>query len=302
MGLIQQVIQASNQVADAVVDAGTAAADQVATAGEEAADAVAAAGQEAADAVAKAGEDAKDSAVADAARRAAHEVATAARHAAQNIANAGRRATEAITREARDATRRIQRQIEASALSVGGFSAPSKPKKNRQLTDDEIQLAKVVYGDSSLPYHKIWISPRLGLGGSYYTIPGTHKGTYVLHLGPDPYEDATDPTRGQGDDPLGQPGTGDAFFIHELAHVWQGCHWKHHNDYIVDSVIHQTSQGDDAYAYELGEKWSHYHAEQQAQIIQDWYRNKFRSVSEDADNARRLDYINTNVRTGDNDA
>lgn len=71
----------------------------------------------------------------------------------------------------------------------------------------------------------------------------------------------------------------DATLIHELTHVWQ--YQNHGNAYISDSLFHQTvaivTTGDrnNAYTYTIipGRPLSSYTAEQQAMIVEDYFKD-----------------------------
>ena len=158
------------------------------------------------------------------------------------------------------------------------------------MTKDERNLAHSVFEDT-LPYGAIYLSNGLGFGKRPYTIPHPLRaGSYVIHIGPKIFEDATDSSVVV----LSQKG--DSIFIHELTHVWQGSHRKNPFDYIVDSVYNQIRFGSGAYDVEnedIGtKKWGEFTAEQQAVIVQDWYGD---GMSE-TDKAFR--YIRDSIRAG----
>jgi hypothetical protein len=62
-----------------------------------------------------------------------------------------------------------------------------------------------------------------------------------------------------------------ATLIHELTHVWQGHNNAFPWGYVADSIAMQCMLGGRSYAYVPGDQWSSYHAEPQAQIVEDWY-------------------------------
>jgi hypothetical protein len=171
---------------------------------------------------------------------------------------------------------------------IDGIASSSPTYAERFLTDAEKDLARRVF-EETLPYGAIYLSNGLGLQSRAYTIPHPlHLGSYVIHIGPDAFPDATDASVSM----LGQ--TVDAVFIHELTHVWQGVNRRHAFDYILDSVYNQIRFGSEAYDLNQADvgkkKWSEFNAEQQAMIVENWYAGGM-SQSDDA-----FTYIKDNVR------
>ncbi len=86
--------------------------------------------------------------------------------------------------------------------------------------------------------------------------------------------------------------------VHETCHVWQGHNSWSANTYVLNSITHQCSgmiQGasrNAAYAYTAGQPFSTYNAEQQASIVEDWYK------SGEPTSGPLWGYIANNVRTG----
>lgn len=139
----------------------------------------------------------------------------------------------------------------------------------RGLTEAEKSLAQRVFADT-LPYGSVYLSNEIGLEQRQYTIPRPlHAGSFVINIGPKIFADATDSSV------IDNEQRGDAIFIHELTHVWQGVHRKNPFDYIGDSVYNQLRYRDKAYVVDrsnLGESaWDSFNAEQQATIVEDWY-------------------------------
>lgn len=141
----------------------------------------------------------------------------------------------------------------------------------RHLAQQERIIALSVF-KHTIPYDKILVSDGLGGGDRPFTLPTslpvsplfnvTTAGKYVLHVG--------DGYHGMSTFPEDQK-----TLIHELAHVWQGEHEAHSWTYVVSSIWGQTLSGD-AYTYDktrLDEDWNNYNAEQQAQIVEDWFEN-----------------------------
>jgi hypothetical protein len=59
--------------------------------------------------------------------------------------------------------------------------------------------------------------------------------------------------------------------VHETAHVWQGKNSLFATTYVFSSLLNQCLHGVRAYVYTPGQPWKSYNAEQQAQIIEDWF-------------------------------
>jgi hypothetical protein len=136
----------------------------------------------------------------------------------------------------------------------------------RPWSTDEKILARLVFS-YNLPFDKIWIADDLGAGSAPWTDP--LGGRFTIHLGKGGYADATssNPVDPHYDRPA------DEIFIHELTHVWQSSHSRGlRAEYMVDSGISQAMLGRvRAYEYLPDKPWDYYKAEQQAQIVQDWY-------------------------------
>jgi len=167
----------------------------------------------------------------------------------------------------------------------------------RHLAGGETQEAQKVY-QATIPYDQVLISDGSGGGNRPFTLPtrvptsmlfnvDSAEGKYVIHAG-DGYYGLTRSN--------GYKNT----LIHELAHVWQGEHWS--SPYWVNSLGMQAAwalagaldklggydePGDDddhdAYAYDKVDlwDWDDYHAEQQAQIIEDWYKGGMKKNPDD---------------------
>ena len=268
--------------AKAVTDEGKKAVETIVDTAEKGKDAVSNATQAAVNDVTQEG------------RKAADEVAAETRNVISNVAADGRAALERIAAEGRKALDMIgdeARKVRGSLSgAVSGFKDPGPPYEERLLTKAERNLAHSVFADT-LPYGAIYLSNGLGFGKRAYTIPHPlHIGSYVIHIGPQIFTDATDSSVVV----FGQ--TGDSIFIHELTHVWQGSHRKNPFDYIVDSVYNQIRY--DQHAYDLDDKdlgnkkWGEFNAEQQGMIVQNWY------VDGMSETDKAFMYIRDNIRTG----
>lgn len=226
------------------------------------------------------GEQAVDKVV-NATENAANTIVSEAENAASEVVQGGRKATAAVADELRKARGIVSGDID-------GFVHPSPPYAERLLTDAEKDLARQVF-EETLPYGKVYLSNGLGLGRRAYTIPHPlHLGSYVIHIGPQIFPNATDSSIVVFDQ------TGDAIFIHELTHVWQGVNRRTPFDYIFDSVYNQARFKDHAYDLnpdDVGTKsWSKFNAEQQAMIVESWYA----AGMSESDNA--FVYIKDNIR------
>ena len=132
----------------------------------------------------------------------------------------------------------------------------------RPLTGREKDEARRVFGDS-LSFDRVVISNRLGLGRRAWVNAGLQ--TFTIHLGPygfaEPLRTGAAPT-----------------FIHELVHVWQGQHGRTRYDFMLGSIACQCRafltclDVRAAYRYDAGGLWRDYNVEQQASIVEHWYR------------------------------
>lgn len=158
----------------------------------------------------------------------------------------------------------------------------------RHLRAEEITLAKRVFGDT-LPYNKIFLVNQTGTGNRPCTEAQLTKRNYYLHVGAQIFFDATSTAPWSYTDGKVKERRCDVF-IHELTHVWQGEHQP--NVLKIKSHYHQPPSKND-YCYAVGENWNTYDAEQQAQIVEDWFNPRIGSEStEDA----RYNYIVENIR------
>jgi len=167
---------------------------------------------------------------------------------------------------------------------------------SRLLKPSEVEFARKVFEDQ-VPYNKVHLASYFlpGNDGVPVTlasvsslIPVRSMRSYTIYFGPDVFRDGAD-----------QPKFRDTF-IHELTHVWQGYHSGLGWEYMVESMVAQghavITQGNRnrAYDYKPGEPWDSYNVEQQALLVQDWFRN---GMSTDDD---RYTYIVNNIRAGKN--
>ena len=218
-------------------------------------------GEQAVGKIVNAAEDATKTVVSEA-KDAASEVVSEGRKGAAAIAAGERKAAGAVADELRKAKGII-------SGNADGFIRASATYTERLLTDAEKKLARRVF-EETVPYGKIYLSNGRGFGQRAYTIPHPlHLGSYVIHIGPDIFRDATDSSNVMFNQ------TGDSVFIHEMTHVWQGVNRSTAFDYILDSLYNQIHSGSHAYdldSADVGTKsWDKFNAEQQAMIVQNWY-------------------------------
>ncbi len=182
-----------------------------------------------------------------------------------------------------------------------------RPVKNvRHLAEGEKQIAMLVFRQT-IPYEQVLISDGLGGGDREFTLPtklptsllfnvSSDDGKYVIHA---------------GDGYLGMSTVQEDrnTLIHELTHVWQGEHWS--SPYWVNSAGMQAAFGlagaldrlagygpgappNAAYSYEKVDlwDWDDLHAEQQAQLVEDWYKN---GMKKDPDEDFRFYYVQRHI-------
>jgi hypothetical protein len=160
-------------------------------------------------------------------------------------------------------------------------------KKFRALTDEEREVARSVFHDA-ISYDNIVLTDGSGVSNRAFTLPAVFelggtvrslRGKYHVNVG-------------SGFEGMCRHHEYKALLIHELMHVWQGEHGPWRWSYVVASAWHQLLGN--AYAYDLAKlkEWRDYNPEQQAQIVEDW----FKCGMEETD--PRFRYVRDHVRTG----
>lgn len=129
-----------------------------------------------------------------------------------------------------------------------------KEDKRRRITTDEYQFALTIFEREFPPRDIITITNETGFGGRPYVRP-TVDGHIRINLG------------AAYDNPLGNKN----LFVHELTHAWQiehyGLVW-----YGKQAVANQVIAGDPYnYVCDASKTLSHYNAEQQGEIVKDYY-------------------------------
>lgn len=169
-----------------------------------------------------------------------------------------------IQKEAERLRKKVQKEadrLEEEAFNAFGASTGSR---ERPLKPSEIAVAKQVFLDS-ITWSEVRISDGHGRGNSVFTNAGIGKDT--IYMTGAKYANPPNDT-----------------LIHELTHVWQGTHEGLTGlGYKADSLLHQgfhIAMGhgrNAAYAYDRGAlgsvSWSTFTAEQQAAIVEDWFKN-----------------------------
>lgn len=170
----------------------------------------------------------------------------------------------------------------------------------RPLTNQELLVAQSVF-QKTLPYGRIELTDRTGLGGSLYTMGGgrgdpewQRQPSFTLNVGPAHYRDgmhtgakpvtAPPATTGNRINQMSVAVSPDTrppawCLIHELTHVWQSLNSSWHASYIFESAINQLASGPSAYSYQPGSPWETYNVEQQASIVADWYLQGLQTTS-----------------------
>ncbi|MCS6873850.1 MAG: hypothetical protein N2Z23_00785 [Pyrinomonadaceae bacterium] len=180
------------------------------------------------------------------------------------------------------------------------------PTRFRFLSKQEHIIASEVFGKKVPSRRKIIITNGAGLGDRAFTIPFSLILVLFMTLAAIPMGFITTITVfittvlstslnfgyfvNVGKAYSNLDSTNQAILIHEMVHVLQGEESFFSISYVVNSCFYQILQGRKAYCYVLGKKWKDYTAEQQAQIIEDWFRN-----GKMEDDVRRK-YIDENLR------
>ena len=191
--------------------------------------------------------------------------------------NTYKKARSTGRKAALDTKRRIEKEARKVASRVK--KETKKLPKIRALSRSEKNLAKSVFGNT-INYDMVKVTNTVGGGGRPWTT--NTPPIYTLNVG-DKYPSLTAKYR-------------KSLLIHELTHVWQGQHLV---PFMLNSAAHQTLSAIEnggnvskAYRYTLGKRWGQYNVEQQASIVEDWFR-KGRKTTDP-----RYRYIRDNIRKG----
>lgn len=173
----------------------------------------------------------------------------------------------------------------SAVISVPGVTDLPVTPMVRTLGTDERKLLTTVYG-SSLNYATVRITNTEGASNGAPWTTNTPP-LYTVNVGVNCFVSF------ERDDCRG--GDGLDLLVHELAHVWQG---QHGVPFMSNSLFHQGKaviEGGDrdrAYGFEPGAQWRSYNAEQQASIVEAWYRDGRKTTHV------LYPYIRDNVRNG----
>ena len=148
----------------------------------------------------------------------------------------------------------------------------------RPINGYEIDIARPVFR-FTLPYDRIEIADSLGAGEAQFTFRNVYK--YVVHMGPEAYAGRYTPWL-------------DEVLVHELTHVWQGHHAVIPWAYMIESMTCQgkaigsailrgkkiNAARNAAYDFKrdparpdaVMKPFQDYNPEQQANIIETWYK------------------------------
>jgi hypothetical protein len=180
-----------------------------------------------------------------------------------------------------------------------GLFGITLPTQMRAMSPLEYQLVSRVFGPTLPDRTRILVTDASGLNRRPFTIPtalleqvgvgplppmaegvpmGVYRTGYLMNVGPSNYASLT-----------GNP----RLLVHETTHVWQGHNASTPANYVIGSVVAQCLHGGGAYNYVLGQDWASYNPEQQAAIVEDWFRLG------QAPTDPRYRYIDQHVRKGD---
>lgn len=138
--------------------------------------------------------------------------------------------------------------------------------KTRQLSPEERTVAEMVFGNNLPSYDKIILTNLAHPQGRAFVVPNL-VGEALVNLGdgyndPIRYTKASYPEYGQ-------------LLIHELTHVWQIHHSNFVPSLICEGIVTQVQNELEEGVYNPGDgekDWSEYNLEQQATIVDRWYR------------------------------
>ena len=138
--------------------------------------------------------------------------------------------------------------------------------KTRLLSTEERALAEMVFGNSLPPFEKIILTNLGHPQGRAFVVPNA-AGEALVNLG-NAYDDPIRYTKASYRE-YGQ------LLIHELTHVWQIHHSSFLPGLICEGIITQVENELEEGVYNPGDgekNWSNYNPEQQATIVDRWYR------------------------------
>jgi len=313
----QAVNDLKNDLDDASQQTQTAAADATAQS-QAAADETVRQSQASADEAARRAQAAADEAARQA-RAAAAEAARQSERAHQEAKRTIQSAQEGFTatlasikKRADRAAQDVKNTLDNATQAQRSLYAPSTAPKDfgwyhfRELHPSEIALAKSVFKDS-IDYTKVFLADDYGALGRQWTSQGHLTGNVIIHGGQQMFKDATSSNAVVRDNPTPVREA----FIHEMTHVWQAQNWKRREGYMTDSVICQIFTwppiaGAYTYIDKKTSPWRKWEAEEQAQMVQDWFVGRNDDgvsitppgMRENVDADWRFKFIKDNIRKG----
>ena len=171
--------------------------------------------------------------------------------------------------------------------------------RHRQMTVEEYQFAQAVFGDTLPPRDRLYITNLSHGGGRLYTWPNV-DGSVVLNLN-DAFDDPVHQVEGYPYTTRGQ------VFIHEMAHAWQT-----RTKSFVPGLLCRLALETSSYDFTpQGQAWSDFGLEQQAAVVDQWFRNNaepwntVEDLTKNLSNAKAMSdplfvYIANNIRLGQN--
>jgi hypothetical protein len=250
-----------------------------------------------------------------AAKHAAHEAEKAAQDAADAVSGAAQDAADTLKQAGKvlvdawhDVTKAAVRILDDNTLGIRGLRGPER------------DILREVYEKSLPPLEHILIVGLIGGHDRPFTIPasflaavvtlcdpskvsfvmlealaaitGKRQDIYLIFMGRKGYNDGIHGFKGKKRAPL----VGGEVLVHEACHIWQGYQNAFTWGYIIDSIYHQGQElvgGPNPYKYDHAhdrlKQWDQYEAEQQAQIVEDWFAGR---------DLGNFPYIRDNVRPG----
>jgi hypothetical protein len=182
------------------------------------------------------------------------------------------------------------------ALIAGVATASLLDVRHRSLHPWERTFADQVFGAGTIDYNRIIVTNLSKSGGTKFTMPSIGN-TILLNMGAAAFDDPMSYTQ-DGNYPI----KGEVF-IHELTHAWQICR-KSIVDVICglsDTYTYYTGTSRSADRSWQGRAWNGFNNEQQATIVNEWYRiyssdlNSFAALNDPA-----FRFIRDNIRAGVN--
>jgi hypothetical protein len=180
------------------------------------------------------------------------------------------------------------------AVVAGAVAVAVTNVRHRKMTSAERTFADKVF-QGSVDYQRVVLTNMSKSGGQKFAIPSVGK-TILVNLGDEALDNPTTYTNEN------YPVPGEVF-IHELVHAWQISH-----NSIVDLICglsenyrYYTGTSRTADTSWPGRSWSGFNNEQQASIVNEWYRAHSTNLeSPEALRDPAYRFIRDNIRAGVN--